>query len=52
MLAFSWNDPVPPAKPRATHSASKKGKGKHAVTGNGSSRKNAKKSSSGTKKKH
>ncbi|WEY39726.1 MULTISPECIES: hypothetical protein [Paraburkholderia] len=52
MLAFSWNDPVPPAKPRANHSASKKGKGKHAATGNGSTRKNARKNSSGTKKKH
>jgi hypothetical protein len=52
MLAFSWNDPVPPAKPRTTHSASKKGKGKHAATGNGSKKKNAKKNSSGTKKKH
>ncbi len=28
MLAFSWNDPVPLAKPRAERS-SKKGKGKH-----------------------
>jgi hypothetical protein len=28
MLAFSWNDPVPPAKPRADRST-RKGKGKH-----------------------
>jgi hypothetical protein len=28
MLAFSWNDPVPAAKPRSEHST-RKGKSKH-----------------------
>jgi hypothetical protein len=49
MLAFSWNDPVPPAKPRAEPSSGKhKGvKGKHS-TGNKSS---IKKSSGNSSKK-
>jgi hypothetical protein len=39
MLAFSWNDPVPPAKPRGASSSSKKKKGKH--TGNSTVKKSA-----------
>lgn len=37
MLAFSWNDPVPAAKPRAEAPVSKATKGKH--TGKGSTKK-------------
>jgi hypothetical protein len=37
MLAFSWNDPVPPLRAHSTASPSSQGaKGKHAVTGKGS----------------
>ncbi|KGE08733.1 MULTISPECIES: BspC domain-containing protein [Burkholderia] len=58
MLAFSWNDPVPPAKPRAERSSSSKrqlhgghrGKGKVKASGKGT-RKSAtvKKSTTGKK---
>ncbi|TKC80076.1 hypothetical protein FAZ69_30155 [Trinickia terrae] len=52
MLAFSWNDPVPPAKPRAEPQVKKAVKGKHAgksstkkkSTGKGSSKAAASKS--------
>ncbi|HWT38953.1 MAG TPA: hypothetical protein VN289_21885 [Paraburkholderia sp.] len=56
MLAFSWNDPVPPLRARsAASSGSQSAKGKHAVSGKGSKKSsgNATKSSpnkSGNKK--
>jgi hypothetical protein len=39
MLAFSWNDPVPPAKPRGASSSSKKKKAKGKHTGKSTSKK-------------
>ena len=48
MLAFSWNDPVPPLRSRSTASSgSNTAKGKHAVSGKGS-KKNSGKSTKGT----
>jgi hypothetical protein len=44
MLAFSWNDPVPPNRPHSESRASGKHKGKHAVSGK-TSKKSATKSS-------
>jgi hypothetical protein len=50
MLAFSWNDPVPAAKPRSTTSPGKhKGvKGKHGTGGQSSTKKSSGKSSKKT----
>jgi hypothetical protein len=47
MLAFSWNDPVPPAKARSGASSSKKkgAKGKHGASGNTSKKSTSSKSS-------
>lgn len=50
MLAFSWNDPVPPLRSRSTASSgSTTAKGKHAVSGKGS-KKNSGKSKGTTNK--
>ena len=47
MLAFSWNDPVPPAKAHSGASSSKKkgAKGKHGASGNTSKKSTSSKSS-------
>jgi hypothetical protein len=48
MLAFSWNDPVPPARPSVTKPSGKHkgGKGKHSTGNKSSAKKSSSKSSS------
>jgi hypothetical protein len=55
MLAFGWNDPVPPLRPQAHGTTSRSTKTKHGVKGkssSGSKTKSTAKKSTTTKKKH